>query len=183
MALIAVFIIVVLAMPPAREALEGTMIFHMLVQIPLLAVAGTIGALAIPTRWRARVTSWNRFGITGTLVAILVSTWWMVPRALDGAVSSGAMELFKFVSLPLLVGAPAALSWPELPFVGKGFLLANILPMWAVVGWLYVAAPTRVCNYYLVDQQVIAGYGLIAVSIAAGAAVIAIGLGGVKRHA
>jgi len=75
------------------------------------------------------------------------------------------------------------LSWPELPFVGKGFLLANILPMWAVVGWLYVAAPTRVCNYYLVDQQVIAGYGLIAVSIAAGAAVIAIGLGGVKRHA
>ena len=183
MALIAVLIIVVLAMPPAREALEGTMILHMLVQIPLLAVAGSIGALAIPRRWRASVTSWNRFGITGTLVAVIVSTWWMVPRALDGAISSGAMELFKFVSLPLLVGAPLALSWRELPFVGKGFLLANILPMWAVVGWLYVAAPTRVCNYYLVDQQVIAGYGLIAASIAAGAAAIGIGLFGVKRYA
>ena len=183
MALIAVLIIVVLAMPPAREALEGTMILHMLVQIPLLAVAGSIGALAIPRRWRVRVTSWNRFGITGTLVAVIVSTWWMVPRALDGAISSGAMELFKFVSLPLLVGAPLALSWRELPFVGKGFLLANILPMWAVVGWLYVAAPTRVCNYYLVDQQVIAGYGLIAASIAAGAAAIGIGLFGVKRYA
>lgn len=183
MALIAVLMVVVLAMPPAREALEGTMILHMLVQIPLLAVAGSIGALAIPRPWRARVTAWNRFGITGTLVAVIVSTWWMVPRALDGAISSGAMELFKFVSLPLLVGVPLALSWRELPFVGKGFLLANILPMWAVVGWLYVAAPTRVCNYYLVDQQVIAGYGLIAASIAAGAAVIGIGLFGVKSYA
>lgn len=183
MALIAVLIIVVLATPPAREALEGTMILHMLVQIPLLAVAGTIGALAIPPRWRARVTSWNRLGITGTLVAMLASTWWMAPRALDGAISSGAMELFKFVSLPLLVGAPMALSWPELPFIGKGFLLANILPMWAVVGWLYVAAPTRVCNYYLVDQQVIAGYGLIIASIMAGAAVLGTVVFGVNRHA
>ena len=151
--------------------------------VPMLAVAGSIGALAIPRRWRAMVTSWNRFGVTGILVAVIVSTGWMVPRALDGAISSGAIELFKFVSLPLLVGAPVALSWPELPFIGKGFLLANVLPMWAVVGWLYVAAPTRVCNYYLVDQQVVAGYGLIIASIMAGAAVLGTVVFGVNRHA
>ena len=49
-------------------------------------------------------------------------------------------------------------------------MIANVLPMWAVVGWAYIAAPVRVCNYYLVDQQVIAGVGLIAVSVALGAA-------------
>ena len=104
----------------------------------------------------------------------------MVPRALDGALSSGAMELFKFVSLPLLVGAPVALGWRELPFVGKGFVLANVLPMWAVVGWLYIAAPTRVCNYYLVDQQVVAGYGLVFASIALGIAALGVGVFGVR---
>ena len=175
-ALIGVLIIVLLALPPARGALEGQMILHMLVQIPLLAVAGGIVALALPVRWRAATVPWNRFGITGTLLALIVSTWWMVPRALDGALSSGAMELLKFVSLPLLVGAPVALSWRELPFVGKGFVLANVLPMWAVVGWLYIASPERLCNYYLVDQQVIAGYGLIVLSIAAAVAIASIGM-------
>ena len=167
MALIGALIIVVLALPPVREALEAQMILHMLVQIPLLALAGGFAAQAVPSRWRASVAQWNRLGVTGTILALIVSTWWMVPRALDGALSSGTMELAKFVSLPLLVGVPVALSWRELPFVGKGFVLANVLPMWAVVGWLYVAAPTRLCNYYLVDQQVVAGYALISASIVA----------------
>ena len=178
MALIAAFIVAILALPPVRAALESVMTLHMLVQIPLLAVAGGIGAAAIPGRWRDYLVTWNRLGITGTLLALIVSTWWMLPRALDSALSSGAMELLKFASLPLLVGAPVALSWRELPFVGKGFVLANVLPMWAVVGWLYIAAPVRVCNYYLVNQQVTAGYGLIALSIAVGMAVVAIGAAG-----
>jgi hypothetical protein len=175
MALIAGLVIGVLALPPVRAALEGEMILHMLVQIPLLAVAGGVAVLALPRRWRASAALWNRLGVTGTLMALIVSTWWMVPRALDGALSSGVMEVMKFVSVPLLVGAPVALSWGELPFVGKGFVLANVLPMWAVVGWLYVAAPVRVCNYYLVDQQVTAGYGLFLLSIAAAVAVVSIG--------
>jgi hypothetical protein len=40
---------------------------------------------------------------------------------------------------------------------------------------MYVVAPVRVCNYYLVDQQVTAGYGLIAFAIAVGITVVAIG--------
>jgi hypothetical protein len=175
MALIAALIVAILALPAVRSALEGVMILHMLVQIPLLAVAGGIGAAALRRSWRESLATWNRFGLTGMLLALVVSTWWMVPRALDGALSSGGMELLKFLTVPLLVGAPVALSWRELPFIGKGFVLANVLPMWVVVGWMYVVAPVRVCNYYLVDQQVTAGYGLIAFSIAVAIAVIAIG--------
>ena len=92
----------------------------------------------------------------------------MVPRALDLTLASPAMEATKFITLPLLVGAPLALSWRPLGGLGQGFVLANVLPMWAVVGWLYAVSPVRVCNFYLVDQQVAAGVGLLVAAVAVG---------------
>ena len=167
---IAVLLFAVLVMPGARDALERVMVTHMLVQIPLLAAAGALGAAALPRGLRSRIAAWNRGGVSGALLAMIVSSWWMVPRALDWALAAPLMEAAKFVTLPLLVGAPLALSWSSLGTMGRGFVIANVLPMWAVVGWAYIAAPVRVCNYYLVDQQVITGVALIAVSVALGAA-------------
>jgi hypothetical protein len=160
--------IVLLALPAIREALERVMIAHMLVQIPLLAAAGVLIASAIPTRWTERIASWNRSGISGILLALIASSWWMVPRALDSVLANSVSEVAKFVTIPLLVGAPLALSWPRLGGIGRAFVIANVLPMWAVVGWLYVAAPVRVCNFYLVEQQVVAGRGLLWVSAGLG---------------
>ena len=167
---VAGLLFIVLATPAARASLEQVMVAHMLVQIPLLVVIGALGAAALPESLGARVAAWNRGGVSGTLLAIIVSSWWMVPRALDWALASPAMEAAKFVTLPLFVGAPLALSWRSLGSMGRGFVIANVLPMWAVVGWAYAAAPVRVCNYYLVDQQVTAGVGLVSVSIALGVA-------------
>ena len=167
---VAALLFVVLASPTAREALERVMITHMLVQIPLLAVVGALGAGALPPQLRSRVARWNSGGVSGALLAVIVSSWWMVPRALDWALAAPLMEAAKFLTLPLLVGAPLALSWPSLGSMGRGFLVANVLPMWAVVGWAYIAAPVRLCNYYLADQQVTAGIGLVAVSVALGVA-------------
>jgi hypothetical protein len=168
-----VVLVALLALPAMREALERVMITHMLVQIPLLALAGALVVAAVPTRWKDWIASWNRGGISGTLLAVVASSWWMVPRALDLVLAQPSVELTKFVSLPLLVGAPIALSWSRLGGIGQGFVIANVLPMWAVVGWLYVAAPVRVCNFYLVEQQVTAGVGLIVAS-----AVLAVAAGG-----
>jgi hypothetical protein len=168
---VAALLFVLLATPAARDALERVMVAHMLVQIPLLAIAGALGAAALPRKIKARVAEWNRGGVSGTLLAVIASSWWMAPRALDWALASPLMEAAKFATLPLLVGAPLALSWRRLGSVARGFVVANVLPMWTVVGWAYIAAPVRVCNYYLVDQQVVAGVGLVSVSIAFGAAV------------
>jgi len=161
-------LLVVLALPAARDFLERIMVAHMLVQIPLLATAGALAATALPVMVKRRVAVWNRGGVTLTLLTVIVSSWWMVPRALDWALASPFMEAAKFATLPLFVGAPLALSWSSLGSMGRGFVIANVLPMWAVVGWAYIAAPVRVCNYYLLDQQVAAGVGLVSVSVALG---------------
>jgi hypothetical protein len=162
---------IVLAAPAARGSLERVMATHMLVQIPLLAIAGALCVGAMPEWLKARVAAWNRGGVSGALLALIASSWWMVPRALDWALASPLMEAAKFATLPLFVGAPIALSWASLGRMGRGFVIANVLPMWTVVGWAYIVAPVRVCNYYVVDQQVIAGVGLVSVSVALGAAV------------
>ncbi len=150
------------------------MLTHMLVQIPLLAGVGVLLGSTLPTKWKTRLAEWNQWGVSGTVLALIVSSWWMVPRALDLALASPSMEAAKFVSLPLFVGAPLAMSWRQLGSLGRGFVLANVLPMWAVVGWLYIAAPMRVCNFYLVDQQVAAGIGLL--WVAGGAGILACAL-------
>jgi hypothetical protein len=170
-ALAGMLLVGILALPEAREALERVMAAHMLVQIPLLAAAGALIASGVPPGWRTRIEAWNRGGVSGMVLALIASAWWMVPRALDQALASPAMELTKFVTLPLLVGAPLTLSWSHVGAVGRGFVIANVLPMWAVVGWLYVVAPVRVCNFYLVEQQVSAGAALLAASVALAAGV------------
>ena len=172
---VATILFVVLAAPAMRELLESVRLTHMLVQIPLLALVGALLGSALPARWKRRIAEWNRWGVSGIALALIVSTWWMVPRALDLALASPAMEAAKFVSLPIFVGVPLAVSWRQLGSLGRGFVLANVLPMWAVVGWLYIAAPVRVCNYYLVDQQVAAGTGLLWVSGIVGLVACALG--------
>lgn len=166
-ALAAIGLIGLLALPAARGVLEREMVTHMLVQMPLLVLAGIFTASVIPQRVKVELAHWNRGGIPGALLAVLVSSWWMVPRALDSALASPGAELWKFVSLPLLAGVPIAISWRPLGVIGRGFVVVNVLPMWAVVGWLYIAAPVRVCNYYLLGQQEVAGRGLLWVTIVA----------------
>ena len=149
-----------LASPWARTGLETSLIGHMLVQIPLLVACGWL--LGHGRGWGG---AWNGRGIPGVLLAVFALAFWMIPRWLDAALSDPAWEAAKFVSLPLLVGWPMGLSWPRLPALARGFVWANGLSMLAVVGWLYWAAPVRVCNNYLADQQ--ADFGLSAFAVVA----------------
>ena len=168
--LAAVLLIGGLALPALRTALESSMSTHMLVQIPLLAVGGILLGLAVPPRVQGVTVPYNRGGVPGLLLFVFVSSYWMLPRALDGALASPIMELAKFFSLPLLAGLPLALSWPRASLVGRGFIVANAIPMLAVVGWLYRVSPVRLCNYYLFDQQVMLGNALLWLALLLGLA-------------
>lgn len=158
-------LLVALAAPPLRGWLEADMRLHMLVQFPLLVATGLLAAAGLAPRWRAALAPWNRHGITGLLCAALVSMFWMLPKALDDAIAVPALDAAKFVSLSLGVGFALAVSWRPAGLIGRGIFLGNLLPMLAVVGWLYVAAPVRLCNAYLPGQQESTGRLLIGIGI------------------
>ena len=158
----------ILALPVSRQTLEAHMATHMLLQIPLLAIAGVLLAHAVGARLQRMLKSYDRHGLSGMLMVLFASSYWMLPRALDAVLASPVMELGKFCSLPLLVGLPLALSWQRVGPIGRSFVLANVISMVAVAGWLYRQSPVRLCNYYLIDQQVLLGDGLLALALLLG---------------
>lgn len=154
-----------LAMPAARTTLEAVMSAHMLVQMPLLAAIGFIAGRLLPGRWQDSLLAAAGGATPCVLLALFASSYWMLPRALDAVLTNPLAETAKFVSLPTLVGLPLALAWQRLPIVGQGFILTNFISMLAVIGWLYIAVPARICNNYLPDQQTKAGWLMVALAV------------------
>lgn len=150
-----------LALPFMRHWLEASMVRHMLVQMPLLVVLGMVAARRLPADWRQRLRDVLGGPPGGLAAAAFAATYWMLPRTLDAAIGEPLAELAKFVSLPLLVGLPLALAWERLGLLGRGFVWSNLISMQVFLGWLYLAAPQRVCNNYLADDQARVGWLLI----------------------
>lgn len=150
-----------LALPPVRYWLEASMTRHMIVQMPLLVAIGSVLAHSLSRQQRCRIVAAAGGPLALLTLASFASTYWMMPRALDLAVASGAADAVKFVTLPLLVGLPLALAWRPLGVLGRGFVWTNLISMLVFIGWLYIAAPLRVCNSYLVDDQARAGWWMV----------------------
>jgi hypothetical protein len=155
-------------LPPLRLLLERDMAVQMTVQLPLLIGVGWLVAAVLrpyEPRWLGEA-DW--LGIPGLIAVAFGTTFWMVPRALDAALADPLVDLGKFLGLPLLVGLPLGSSWRRMPALGRAFLWANFIPKLGAVGGLYLAAPSRLCAYYRLDQQAAAGWTLIAVATALG---------------
>ena len=155
-----------LAVPFMRHALESTMTLQMLVQIPLLALAGFWFARGTPAWLDRRLARWNRSGVSGLLLASLTGMGWMLPRALDAALDDPQVMVAKLLSVPLLIGAPVALSWPQAGFVVRGVVLLELTATAFRLGWLYLISPVRLCSNYLLDDQQRLGQCLLAVGFA-----------------
>ena len=162
-AAVGLLIALLLALPMARSVLEASMWRHMVLQAPLWMLAGALLAAGLGLRARTHISHWNAHGISGLLYAALVLALLMVPRVLDLALVSPALEAAKCAAL-LLTGAALRLSWRPAGLVVQGFFLGNVLPMAAVVGQLYIDSPTRVCNAYLLDDQDRLGQWLVTIA-------------------
>ena len=150
------------------------MVRHMLVQYPLLILCGALlagGLSAAPVERaqvrRVPVSSWNAHGITGLFGTAIGLALLMIPRVLDLALVNPWVEFAKMTAL-VVCGAAIRLSWRHAGWLVQGFFLGQVLPMTAVAGTLYESSPTRVCNAYLLDDQVLLGQ--LMVWIAAGIA-------------
>lgn len=155
-----------LAIPPMRHTLESAMTLQMLVQIPLLALAGWWLAQGTPGWLERPLAAWNHRGISGLLLASLTGMVWMLPLAMDAALDDPRVTLAKFLSVPLLIGAPIALSWPRAGFVVRGVVLIELIATMLRLGWLYLISPVRLCSNYLLDDQQRLGKILLVVGFA-----------------
>lgn len=148
---------------PVREWLVATMTGHMLVQIPLLVIAGVL--LCPPDG--SHGSRLNPGGAPGLLACAAILTTWMIPRALDLAVTSTAVAAFESISL-IGCGALLRRSWHRAGAIGQAFLVGNLTWMAAVAGLLLRDAPVRLCTTYLARDQYHAGTGLLLLATAVG---------------
>jgi hypothetical protein len=157
--------LVVLA-PPVKQALEASMTTQMLVQIPLLIAVGLLVARVLPVGVPPTIDEWNYRGISGLTLATITSVLWMLPRALDASVTDPGVAVAKYLSLPLLIGLPLALSWPRMSFVVRGVFLVECIATLFRLGWLYLVSTERLCNLYLLDDQQRLGQYLLLIGVA-----------------
>lgn len=144
-----------IALFAAALALEpfvsGSAPLHVLVQLPLLAAAGFLPGhhLQAPR------------GVTGAalILAGVTAAIWMLPRTVDAALIFPGWALAKFVTLPLLLGLPLAIAWRGLGPLGRGVIKAQTISMLLFLAFLYTHAPVRLCNSYLVQDQIRLGAG------------------------
>lgn len=155
----ALLLFLVLLIPTVRHGVEASMTTQMLVQIPLLVAVGLLMSKASSRRLLDAIGGWNHRGLTGLLLATIAGAYWMLPRSLDAAVTDPRIAVAKYLSIPLLIGVPFALSWPRMSFVVRGVFLLELIATFFRLGWLYLVSPERLCNSYLLgDQQALGRY-------------------------
>lgn len=168
-AVLSLILLFILAIPAVRQMTEASMWRHMIVQFPLWMLAGGLFANVVPVSMRKLIAGWNKYGITGLVLTAVVLSVLMIPRVLDQALLYPEIELAKLSAL-FLAGMTLVLSWRSAGMIVQSFYLGNMLPMMGVVGWLYTESPLRLCNAYLLDDQIRLGNWLIGIAI-----VIAVG--------
>ncbi|NYT78848.1 hypothetical protein H0A71_17790 [Alcaligenaceae bacterium] len=151
-----------LLLPPVQHTLEATMTAQMLVQIPLLIAIGYFLGRAMAPHLPSWIAHWNHGGVTGLILTSIAGLAWMLPRLLDASVAEPWAMIAKFISVPLLIGVPFGISWPQAGFIVRGVFLLELIATFFRLGWLFMISPTRLCsNYLLSDQQRLGEYLLV----------------------
>ncbi len=155
-----------LSLPPLRALIEQSMVWHMLVQMPLLVLAGWCAAAA----WApVRGLRWNRYGLSGFMLAQCIAAYWMIPALVDRAVVLPSVDAAKLATL-WLAGLALRLGYVQAPPLVQLFFIGYGLPMMAWLGLYLASTDLRLCNAYSLESQIRAGWGLVGLAAALGMA-------------
>jgi hypothetical protein len=158
-------ILVFLALPPVANLMESVMIIHMHMQMPFLIFTGFLFARLFQQRFPRFFEKWNGNGIPGIILFVMIVTYWTMPRSMDEALTTQGMEVFKFISLPILAGVPLRDSWKKLKPIVKNIVFYFFIFVFFGMGWLYIDSPVQLCNNYLIIEQITLGWGFITTAI------------------
>ncbi|MBB5190421.1 hypothetical protein HNQ50_001143 [Silvimonas terrae] len=136
----------------------------MLGQFPVLVWGGVWLGARLPLSWQGKVALVNRFGLSGLVLASLVTAFWMIPAALDLAVASRGVDILKMLAL-VAAGLALQQSWRASGRALQAYFLITWSMMTVTIGLIFQDPTTRLCNYYRLDDQQIAGYGLVLVGV------------------
>lgn len=150
-----------LMIPPIVKYSEIEMIVHMHMQMTLFVFSGILMARFFQIRFSNFFEKWNQNGVPGIILVVMIWTYWMIPRAMDDALTQQSVEIFKFISLPFLVGVPLRDSWGRLGSFGKNMFIFLIAIIFIVMSIIYITADSQLCNNYLVDDQKGLGWGTL----------------------
>lgn len=147
---------------PLRQLLEGSMALHMLVELPLLLASGwAAGAVLAHHRLPAGLPRLiDAHGVLGLAFASCVGALWMIPSMLDLSLLDGGVQGAKYGAW-WCSGVVLRASWRRSEPEIAAFFIGNMAWMLATAGLLYQDEGQRLCVSYLVDEQAVAGKGLI----------------------
>jgi hypothetical protein len=147
--------------------LEIDMARHMLIEFPLLLIAGAATGRALVERFGAQFERCNQMGLFGFVFASITLAYWMIPAALDAALLDGWVAAAKYASL-VLSGALLWSSFRVAPLPLQAFFVGNLTWMTATIGLIYQSAPRQLCLNYLPDAQLSTGEGLVSAAVIGG---------------
>jgi hypothetical protein len=187
LALLAALAAAALSAPGLRWLIEQSMVWHTLIQMPLLVLAGWLAHAAFdkasdtpfgkaldasgqPTASAPRA-DWfgaiNRYGLTGFMLAQLIALYWMIPSSIDRAVVLPSVDLVKLVTL-WICGLALRDAMRRSPAPVQIFFVGYTLPMMLWLGLYLATTEIRLCNAYPLDTQIEAGRGMMGLSAALG---------------
>ena len=155
---------VFLMLPPVIHLSESIMAIHMHMQMPLLAVVGILMTPFLQKKFPGFFNTWNEHGFPGILLFLIVFSYWLIPRAMDDAMTLPYVEVFKFVSWPFLIGVPLRDSWTKISLTYKNITLTILAVLYLLMAGLYIFSPDQLCNNYLIVDQRTLGWSFLLVA-------------------
>ena len=159
-----------LSLPPGRSLIEQSMLWHMVVQMPLLVLAGWWAVGAAPARgWASPLGAWNRYGMTSLVASQAIAAYWMLPLAIDRAVVLPSADLQKLATL-WVCGALLKHGLMRAPELIQLFFVGGTALMMGWLGTFFATTEQRLCNAYSLEGQAQAGGAFAALGLALGGA-------------
>jgi hypothetical protein len=154
-----------LSVPPFRFLIEQSMFVQMVIQMPLLFIAGALlNRLSISKNITNIFGYWNVFGLTGFMLAQNILIYWMLPISIDRAVIMPLVDVAKVLTM-ILAGFFVGDALNKSPAALQLFFIGYFVAMMIWLGMYFIYTDARLCNAYSLNSQYWTGYGLCAISV------------------